>query len=99
MSDQVASGTPLDPPPISASDPDSIELLRLWASNGVGTQVSLRATFPDPGAWGLILVDIARHVSNAYVHEGIDRDSAISRIKAAFDAEWDSPTDIPSEMA
>lgn len=95
----MLSGTPLDPPPISVSDAQSVEVLRVWASNGLGIQVALKTTFSDPGAWGIVLADLANHVANAYSHEGIDRDTALSRLKAAFDAEWNNPTDMPSEVS
>ncbi len=48
----------------------------------------------DPAAWGLMLVDLAKHAANAYSQiEGRDRDEVLNRIKAGFDAEWDFATD------
>jgi len=47
----------------------------------------------DTGAWGLMLVDLAKHVANAYVAQGFDANEALTRIRAAMDAEWAHPTD------
>ena len=51
---------------------------------------------PDPAAWGLVLVDLARRVSIAYSERGLDRQQVLDRIRAAFDAEWDDPLDLPT---
>jgi hypothetical protein len=51
----------------------------------------------DPAAWGLFLVDLARHIANAYEQaEGRDYGETLARIRDAFEAEWDSPADEPS---
>jgi len=39
-----------------------------------------------------MLVDIAKHAANAYANEGADPESVLAQIRAAFDAEWSSPT-------
>ncbi len=87
----------LTPPP-NSKQPDSVEVLRVWASPGSPQQVSLRPTWQDPGAWGLMLVDIARHAANAYENEGHNREETLARIRALFDAEWASPTDPAEEV-
>ena len=87
----------LDPPPV-AKEPGSIEILRLWASEGGPQQIVLRKKWDDPAAWGIALVDIARHVANAYANEGYDRDKAFERIKMLFDAEWESPTSPAEDL-
>jgi len=52
---------------------------------------------PDPAAWGLVLVELARKVSVAYSEQrGLDRQQVLDRIRAAFDAEWDDPIDLPT---
>jgi len=52
------------------------------------------ATWKDPAAWGLMLVDLARHVANSYEqNEGRDRQEVLARIKAGFDADWPSEYD------
>jgi hypothetical protein len=57
----------------------------------------LRAeAWEDPAAWGIMLVDLARHVARAYEQlKGLAREETLSRIHEGFDAEWTSPTDQP----
>jgi hypothetical protein len=52
----------------------------------------------DPAAWGLVLVDLARHSAQAYEHDGQKRDEVLARIRAGFDAEWSAPTDSPKDV-
>ena len=82
----------LSPPPIASSDTDAMEVLRVWAAPGRGQQVALRTCWQDPGAWGLALVDIARHAAQAYGREGVDPQHVLRRIRELFEAEWASPT-------
>jgi hypothetical protein len=88
----------LDPPPQAQGDPEASEVMRVWAVPEQGQVVALRTTWKDPGAWGLMLVDVARHAANAYANEGMPRTEALARIKALFDAEWSSPTDDAREI-
>jgi Domain of unknown function (DUF5076) len=82
----------LDPPPISRAHAQAVEVLRVWAVPDGPQQLTLVTTWDDPGAWGLLLVDIARHAAQAYARNGVERDRAIARIKDLFDAEWSRPT-------
>jgi hypothetical protein len=72
----------------------AVELARVWAADGA-QHVSLDVgLWPDPAAWGLMLVDLARHVSRAYEQTGtVTQADALARIKEAFDVEWSTPTD------
>lgn len=83
-------------PSAARSDSSSRELARVWAASGeqfVSLDVSC---WQDPGAWGLLLVDLARHVANAYGQtEGRNASDVLSRIREAFEAEWQTPTDFP----
>ncbi|MEK7793665.1 MAG: DUF5076 domain-containing protein [Candidatus Hydrogenedentota bacterium] len=88
----------LQPPPIALSNPDAVEVLRVWTAPGIGQQVTLRPSWQDPGAWGLMLVDVARHAAKAYENEGHDPQEVLARIRELFDAEWSSPTDKPEEL-
>ncbi len=83
-------------PPSAASDPKAVEMARVWHAEGK-QHVSLNApAWKDSAAWGLLLVDIAKHVADAYVQaEGRDRQEVLARIKAGFDAEWKKATDKP----
>ncbi len=53
--------------------------------------------WPDPAAWGLHLVALARRLSTAYSEQrGLDRQQVLDRIRDAFDAEWSDPLDLPT---
>jgi hypothetical protein len=84
-------------PDIVLSDPNSIELLRVWAANG-NQCVSVNAElWKDPASWGIMLVDLAKHIANAYGKSNLyDSSAALHRIKQGFDVEWNSPTDSSS---
>jgi hypothetical protein len=88
--------TELPVPPAALKDPNATEIARIWAAGGK-QQVSLATElWNDPMAWGLMLVDLARHVANAYCQtEGRDPADVLRRIRAGLDAEWSSPTDAP----
>ncbi|GMW03315.1 MAG: hypothetical protein AMXMBFR84_44490 [Candidatus Hydrogenedentota bacterium] len=88
----------LEPPPVASTNPDAVEILRVWAIPGDTQQVSLQPTWKDPGAWGLMLVDVARHAANAYANNGYDHDEVLERIRELFDEEWDNPTDDAREI-
>ena len=94
LTDDTPSQNHLEPPPMSHEDPGSVELVRFWVTPDMATQVSLRTAFDDPNAWGILLVDLANHVADAYGREGDDREEVLARIKEAFDEEWDNPTDV-----
>ena len=85
----------LDIPPAVASDPKATEIARIWAAHGQ-QHVHLRSgLWEDAGNWGILLVDLARHVANAYEQDGRgDYFAVLSRIHEIFEAEWDSLTDI-----
>jgi hypothetical protein len=82
----------LNPPPIAVAQPKSVEVLRVWAVPDGPQQVTLITQWDDPGAWGLMLVDVARHAAQAYARDGVDRARALARIKELFDSERSSPT-------
>lgn len=84
-------------PPAAARAASALEIARVWAADG-GQHVSLATgLWPDPAAWGLVLVDLARHAARAYAESGgPDATAVLSRIRQAFDAEWSSPTDEPT---
>jgi hypothetical protein len=87
-------------PPSLASDSQAKEIARVWAGRDA-QHVSMRtATWKDPAAWGIILVDLANHIANAYEQsEGLERAIVLARIKQGFDAEWLAPTDRPRGTA
>ena len=83
-------------PPRALNDRKGVELARVWAAGGK-QHVTIRADiWNDPAAWGMMLVDLARHVASAYAEgKGLDPAAALERIKLGFDAEWGHPTDAP----
>jgi hypothetical protein len=84
-------------PPNVKKDPNAVELVRAWASNGQQIAVIQAGAWEDPMAWGLMLVDLARHVAAAiHLDTGAHKEEVLARIKEGFDAEWNHPTDTPS---
>jgi hypothetical protein len=80
-------------PPAAQSDPHALELVRVWAAQGHQYISISPEAWDDPAAWGIVLVDLARHVANFYhQYRGRDPNEVLSRIRALFDAEWESPT-------
>jgi len=77
-------------------DSEAFEVLRVWIASKQ-QHVSLQlGVWEDPAAWGIFLVDLARHLANAYQQEkGLDFNATVARIKWGFDAEMNSPTDFP----
>src|SRR4029079_81013 len=59
----------LNPPPMVRDKPAN-EVMRVAVHNGE-LHMSMRRGFDDPGVWGLLLVDAARHVARAYAHDKI----------------------------
>ena len=88
----------LETPPIAESDSNAVEVLRVWAVPGKPQQLTLRTTWKDAGAWGLLLADVARHAANAYGNEGADPSVVLAHIRELFDAEMSSPTDAPQQI-
>jgi hypothetical protein len=83
-------------PPGAASAARAKEIARIWAAEGK-QHVSLSTNmWSDPGAWGIMLSDLARHVANAYAQkDGLSSAEVLKRIKSVLDLEWGSPTDAP----
>ena len=98
MSNKRKSTNELNPPPLAHENPDATEVMRIWTVPGEGPHVTLRTTWEDPAAWGVMLVDVARHAANIYAKEGMTREKTLAQIKALFDAEWARPTDEAREI-
>ncbi|HSR77243.1 MAG TPA: DUF5076 domain-containing protein [Xanthobacteraceae bacterium] len=79
--------------PPAALERGGVEIVRAVVVDGA-LHVSLRPAFDDPQAWGMLLADVARHVSRIYQNEGKASEArTLERIRMMFDAELDSPTD------
>lgn len=81
------------PIPPDAQQIGGHEVLRAFVVDG-GLSVSLQRAFDEPHVWGVLLVDLARHVSRIYAEEAeMTEEHAMAEIRRMFDAEWDRPTD------
>jgi hypothetical protein len=93
----VANPNALDQPPI-AKNAAAVEVLRVWALPGEKQQIVLKATWKEPGAWGLLLADVAGHAANAFAEDGHNRTEAFNRIIEFLNAELAKPTDLPKKL-
>lgn len=83
-------------PPGAETDEKAVELIRAWAAHG-GLQCSLNVgawTGEQAAiAWGILLSDVARHVTDAlYKSKKMDKKSTLERMRKAFNDEIDKPT-------
>jgi hypothetical protein len=88
-----ANKNALEVPPLADENSTAVEVLRVWAAPGAPQQLTLRTTWKDPGAWGLLVVDVDRHAAQAYKADGRDPGEVLARIRELWDAEWANPTD------
>ena len=98
MFNKKPNGNSLDSPPVAETNTQAAEVIRVWAAPGSPVQITLRTTWNDAGAWGLMLADVARHASKAYAKEGHDPVVILARIRAMFEAEMETPTDEPKDI-
>jgi hypothetical protein len=94
--DPMGQTRELPVPAAVSSAENAFEIARIWITEDC-QHISLATDiWNDPAAWGLMLVDLARHVARAYEQrEGRDPEKVLARIKEGFDAEWNNPTDTP----
>ena len=85
-------------PPIAVKDESAVELLRMWAVER-GQHITISAQlWEDPASWGLLLVDLAQLIADAYVQtEGRHFDTTLARIRESSEAAWDTATDPRSK--
>jgi hypothetical protein len=85
--------------PKESPDGEGLEILRAWIQDDTLHCSLLAGAFNDPGIWGTVLADLARHAAEAMCQdEGIDPTEALARIREAFSEELDS-TDEPEAEA
>jgi hypothetical protein len=81
-------------PPAALHDANARELVRVWAASGKQHLSLAAGLWDDPATWGIMLVDLARHLARAYEQsQGLDRHETLARIRAGMDAEWSVDTD------
>ena len=91
----AASELPI--PPSAASDIGAKEILRVWVAGGRQHVSLATGEWKDPAAWGIMLVDLARHLANAHAQTRQSNPAEVmARIREGFDAEWEHPTDKPT---
>lgn len=90
----MAQSDQLRVPDPARTDPKSFELLRVWVAHQ-DQHISMRpGVWDDPGAWGMMLADLARHIANSLeTYENLDAVEALESIRAAFEAELENPSD------
>ena len=70
-------------PPDVMGREDAAEVLRAFVVDG-GLSIAFQRAFEEPGMWGLLLVDIARHAARAYARESeITVEDALAEIGRA----------------
>ena len=75
-------------------DSQAREVARVWVSRGRPTFVLQPNVWKDPGAWGILLADFARHVAEADSQGArMEKAEVLRRVFAALDAERAVPTD------
>ena len=75
------------------ADSAAQEIMRVWKTGDQQTAIFEGTVWSDPAVWGIICVDILRHVADAYEHEGsYSAESAFERIKSGLQAELDTQT-------
>jgi hypothetical protein len=81
-------------PPDAIANENAVEVLRAFVVDG-GLSISFQRAFDDPQMWGMLLVDIARHVARAFAKENVcTEEEALERIHDMFEAELSNATDL-----
>ena len=84
-------------PPGAIDAPEGFEIARVWIAEGKQHVSLMTQIWEDPAAWGIMLVDLARHIANAYRQkEDWQISQALERIKEGVEVEWQKPTDTPT---
>jgi hypothetical protein len=80
-------------PALVIASSEKAEMARIWLADGDQVVTLSSRLWDDPATWGLMIVDLARHVALAYEARGISAADALARIKSAMEAEWTHPTE------
>ena len=75
--------------PPDAHEHGGVEVLRAFVVNN-GLSISLQRAFEEPGVWGVLFADVARHVARAFAKEtDMSEAEVLQQIRQMFDAQWD----------
>ncbi len=80
------------------SSEKAMELVRIWIADKKLIVTLSGNLWKDPRAWGLLLVDLAKHVANAYAQNGEEKQAVYDRIIEGFMAEYSHATDDPKPL-
>ncbi|MDO1559913.1 DUF5076 domain-containing protein [Brevundimonas sp. 2R-24] len=70
----------ISPPPNYQDNPQAIEVMRAWWM-GERAQMTFRPVFSDPRAFGFLLAEASRHLSNVYAEtRGMTPEAAMEAI-------------------
>jgi hypothetical protein len=91
---KVTNDGSLSVPPGVQGNSAGREIARVWVVNNRVKTTIRTGIWDDPASWGVFLVDLAKQVADAYKQtEGSNEEEVLRRIRQAFDAEWEAPTD------
>lgn len=87
-------------PDAALRDENSVEMLRVWiAERKLHCSIKIgmyqeKMNIPEEKAWGTILADVARHVSNAVLESGYSTSSeeSLKKIREFFIQELEKPS-------
>ena len=69
------------------------QLLGVWRTAEGDLVILNKNLFKERGAWGRVLVDIARQVARSYqTEQGDDPDEVLDAMRESLDEEWEHPT-------
>lgn len=73
---------------------ESIEIVKILLSHDKQEFILKSDVWEDPAAWGILLVDLAKHIAISYSQaNNLDSKKVLQRIRNGFDIEWESPSE------
>jgi len=84
-------GNQLPIPAAALHDDKATELLRVWVADGKQHVAIAPGVWDDAASWGIMLVDLAKHIANAYEQTtGQNKANVLARLRAGFEGDWES---------
>jgi len=67
----------------------SVEIVRVWATDGKLNMTVASDVWDDPAAWGIMLADLAGKIATSLAcSKGFVREQILERLREGFDDEW-----------